>query len=98
MSKIAEYHQSGRQPIQLEVIKASKDGTVDLGRDGIVLISGCPVVQEPEAGSCTLIKEVSARPRSKPAAQGGKPSEELGEAEAKDADSGQEGEEAASAE
>lgn len=96
MSKLAQYHQAGRQPIQLEIIKDHKNGTVDLGRDGIVLISGCPLVEEPEAGSCTLIKDVVARPRAKPASQGAKPSEQADESES--AASGQEGEEAAPAE
>jgi len=52
-SEFALYHQAQREPVRLEILKTHDDGTVDLGRDGVVIVSQCQVVREPQVGSCT---------------------------------------------
>lgn len=72
-SEFALYHQAKREPIRLEILKVHKDGSVDLGRDGAVIVSECQVVKEPEVGCCTP----EARPKTpKPAPQPQQPLQE----------------------
>lgn len=57
MSKQAYYHQDSKAPVLLDVIKSHKNGTVDLGVEGVVKISECEVSDDPTSGSCTLVKD-----------------------------------------
>lgn len=52
-SEFALYHQAKREPVRLEILKVHSDGTVDLGREGAVIVSQCQVVKEPQPGCCT---------------------------------------------
>jgi hypothetical protein len=52
--KKALYFQSGCKPLELDVIHTHEDGTMDLGRDGVVLISNCPMGEPGTDGCCTL--------------------------------------------
>jgi len=57
----------------LDVIKDHKDGTVDLGIDGRVIVSKCPVVDKTKAGygSCVLnVEEPEVKEGDKNAAKG----------------------------
>jgi hypothetical protein len=47
------YHAQGYKPQVLEVLKTNADGSVDLGKDGVAIITGC-VVGERETGSYSL--------------------------------------------
>lgn len=72
-SEFALYHQAQREPVRLEIVKIHDDGTVDLGRDGVVIVSQCQVVREPQVGSCTPEARAKApkapqQPESEPAA------------------------------
>lgn len=53
MSK-AIYHQSASHRVELDVI-ATRGNTVDLGRDGVVLVRDCHVSQESIIGHATLV-------------------------------------------
>ncbi len=59
MSKSATYHQPAG-PVILDVLKNHSDGTVDLGVDGRVIITKCPVAEKAGDGSCILIEDESA--------------------------------------
>ncbi len=54
-------HQHGLPPQEFDVLKDHKNGTVDLGRNGELVISSCIVADEPKPGTCTLIKAGKAR-------------------------------------
>lgn len=55
--KLALYHQAGKEPKQLKVIREHADGTVDLGNELDNLIVGkCKVVTVPAVGCATLVK------------------------------------------
>lgn len=63
LMKTALYHQTGKAPLQLKVVKEHTNGTVDLAdAAGKVVVSECVVVarQEPEVGSCTLMEDEDA--------------------------------------
>lgn len=61
MSKQALYHQDSKAPLLLAVLKSNKNGTVDLGLDGVVKVSECEIADDATPGSCTLIKEPKAK-------------------------------------
>lgn len=69
MSKIAKvhYHQAGREPIELHVVKQHTNGTLDLARekDGEAIITGILLSKEPGDGAATAISEKSADKASK---------------------------------
>lgn len=54
----AHYHQPGKAPLELHVVKDHKNGTLDLGRDasGPAIITDCPVSKDGAPGTCTLIE------------------------------------------
>lgn len=60
MSKQAHYHQFERQPALLDVAKEHADGTVDLARDGAVVVSRCPIATAPKPGHATLAPDPKA--------------------------------------
>lgn len=49
-------HQAGREPQTFDVLAKNKDGTVELGRDGVLVIGNCIVSDDGKPGTCTLIK------------------------------------------
>jgi len=51
--KTAIYHQADLRAVELEVIGENLDGTVNLGRDGVVVVSHCRVSDVAEYGTCT---------------------------------------------
>lgn len=52
----AHYHQTGKPPVACEA-KKNDDGTVDLSVDGKLIVTGCPVSNEPLDGHATLVAE-----------------------------------------
>lgn len=68
MSKIALYHQHGREPVEMSVVKSYKDGTVDLAHldSTEVIVAGCKVVEEAVPGFATLQgdKKAARAPRA----------------------------------
>ncbi len=50
----AHYHQPGLRPIVLEVVATHDDKTVDLARDGEIVVSHCPVSAKSQPGHCTI--------------------------------------------
>lgn len=58
MSNQVHYHQQGRDPIVLEIVKKHNNGTVDLAREkgGEAIIVGVSIEKEPVFGSATLLK------------------------------------------
>lgn len=59
MSQKALRHQVAAAPQEFDVLKDNKDGTVDLGRNGELIIGSCIVSEKPTPGTCTLIKAPS---------------------------------------
>jgi hypothetical protein len=51
----ALYHQS-TGPLELDVLGKVEGDKADLGREGKVLVAGCPVAEGNAVGTCTLIK------------------------------------------
>lgn len=55
-------HQHGKQPQEFDVLKKHKDGTVDLGLNGELVIGNCVVAEEAAPGTCTLVSDGKKRP------------------------------------
>lgn len=71
-AKHAFYHQQGKPPLKLEVLKEHEDGTLDLGvsgPQGRVVISQCEIRETEEAGYCTLPSEAELKAAKKQAAR-----------------------------
>jgi hypothetical protein len=66
MSK-AIYHSNGKRT-ELDVLKVHKDQTVDLGRDGKVIVSNCTVAEHPEDGQASLVQAAGGKKTKKQAA------------------------------
>lgn len=64
--KTAIYHQPPHlQDRELFVAAENPDGTVDLhDKDGVAIVTSCPVVDEPAVGACTI---PGAKPAKEPA-------------------------------
>ena len=60
MSQKALRHQHGREPQEFDVLKDNKDGTVDLSRNGELVIGSCIVSEDGKPGTCTLVKAAKA--------------------------------------
>ena len=60
MSQKALRHQHGREPHEFDVLKDNKDGTVNLGRNGELVIANCIVSDDGKPGTCTLVKAAKA--------------------------------------
>lgn len=50
-------HQRNKEPQRFDILATHKDGTVDLGSDGTLVISRCKVSSEAQPGTCTLVTE-----------------------------------------
>ena len=48
-------HQRNKEPQRYDILTTHKDGSVDLGLDGKLVISHCKVSTEPQPGTCTPI-------------------------------------------
>lgn len=57
--KTALYHQEFRTPVELEVLAENQDGTVDLGREGKLVVGKCAVTEDSAPGSCTIQKQAA---------------------------------------
>lgn len=65
MSKQAHYHQFGREPLSLDVLKQHGDGTVDLGRGGELVVSRCRLATMPQPGCATLAPDLGVEMKVK---------------------------------
>lgn len=61
MPQQALRHQAGREPQPFDILEKNKDGTVNLGRDGQLVIANCIVSEDGKPGTCTLAKPKRAR-------------------------------------
>ncbi len=50
-------HQLNAEPQRFDILAHNKDGTVDLGLDGNLVIGHCKVSDTPAPGTCTLIED-----------------------------------------
>ena len=51
--KQLEYHYAPGLSTMLDVVERHKGGTVDLARDGKIIVSKCPVTATPQIGAAT---------------------------------------------
>ena len=63
----ALYHQAGLPAKKLDVLRTHADGTVDLGLDGVLLVSACPVAEVAAPGVATSAEDRPAPPATTPA-------------------------------
>lgn len=49
-------HQRDKAPQVFDIMAENPDGTVDLGKDGVTVITRCKVASEPTPGTCTRIE------------------------------------------
>lgn len=62
----ATRYQIGVPPQQFDVLKLNEDGTVDLGKDGELIIAGSIFTIDPQPGACVLNESVSEAPVEAP--------------------------------
>ena len=69
MAQKVLYHQDGRQPVEMLLIKKHKNGTADIGfpassdsdsKEPLVKVHGCPLQDDPKHGCCTLLGDDKA--------------------------------------
>ena len=63
--KKARYCQDANVSHVLDVLKENADGTVDLGRNGVALVTSCPLSDDLKIGHATPIKEAAKEPAPK---------------------------------
>ena len=51
--KQLEYHYGPGLSTMLDVVERHEDGTIDLARDGQIIVSKCPVTATPQIGAAT---------------------------------------------
>jgi len=64
MSK-AIYHPEADRQVEFDVTSKNPDGTVNLSFEGTLVVSSCPVTEEPKVGACVIKADEKAGPKKK---------------------------------
>lgn len=52
------YHGHHVAPMVMSVLDENEDGTVNIGRDGQIIVRSCPIVKQPKPGHATVGSKV----------------------------------------